>query len=397
MRVLVCPDSFKGSLSSVEAASAIRQGLQEAGIEEVVEKPLADGGEGTIEAFEKNRGGERISYRVTGPWGEEVEAAILVWENTAIVEMAQAAGFVLLPLHRRNPRFTTTYGVGELLGKALALGVKRIILAVGGSATTDGGMGALQALGVRFFDTQGKELFGVGDNLPRVASIDFSGMVVKPKEVEFIIACDVENPLYGEHGAACVYAPQKGALPEDVVLLDQGLKHYAEVLRRFTGISVDSLPGGGAGGGIVAGMFAFWGGKIVSGAELLLEIFEVEREVQEATWVISGEGKIDRQTTFGKLPWKVREICARYEKPLVLIGGLVEEEISPLFGERVALFSLTKDFENKEEACQRAFALLKNLSCNLGKVMKGGMVSGAKSSLCFSPTGSRDRSRIERD
>ncbi|MCX7667840.1 MAG: glycerate kinase, partial [Atribacterota bacterium] len=200
----MCPDSFKGSLSSVEASLAIRQGLEEAGIKEVVEKPLADGGEGTIEAFVQNKGGEKLCWLVMGPWGEEVEASILLWEDTAIVEMAQAAGLMLVPPHQRNPRLTTTYGVGELLGKALTLGAKRIVLAVGGSATTDGGMGALQALGVRFFDAQRRELFGIGDNLLSIDSIDFSGTVMKPREVEFLIACDVENPLYGENGAAYV-------------------------------------------------------------------------------------------------------------------------------------------------------------------------------------------------
>lgn len=379
MKVVVCPDSFKGSLSSIEASLAMRQGLEEAGIEEVIERPLADGGEGTVEVFARNKGGEKIVYRVMGPWGEEVEASILLWENTAIVEMAQAAGLTLVPSHQRNPRLTTTYGVGELLGKALTLGVQRIILAVGGSATTDGGMGALQALGVRFLDAQGRELFGVGDNLLAIASIDFSGMVMKPRDVEFLMACDVENPLYGENGAACVYAPQKGALPEDVLGLDRGLRHYATILRQFTGVSVENLPGGGAGGGIVAGLFAFWGGRIVSGAELLLQIFEVEQEVKGATWVVSGEGKIDRQTTFGKLPWRVKQMCARYEKPLILVGGIVEEDVSSFFGDRVALFSLASRWEEKEVAFQHAFSRLQNLFLNLGKIMReGGKVGGAK-------------------
>ncbi|MEN3185100.1 MAG: glycerate kinase [Atribacterota bacterium] len=370
MKVVVCPNSFKGSLSSIEASLAICQGLEEAGIEGVIAKPLADGGEGTIEAFAWNKGGQKRLYRVMGPWGEEVEATILLWESTAIVEMAQAAGLTLVSPHQRNPRLTTTYGVGELLGKALALGVKRIILAVGGSATTDGGMGALQALGVRFLDAQGRELFGVGENLLSVASLDFSGMVMKPRDVEFLIACDVENPLYGENGAAYVYAPQKGALPEDVSFLDKGLRHYATVVRQFTGVSLDDLPGGGAGGGIAAGMFAFWGGQIVSGGELLLRIFEVEREAEGATWMVSGEGKIDRQTTFGKLPWRVREMCMRHGKPLILIGGVVEEDAGTLFGDRVALFSLASCWETEEAAFKQAFLRLRNLCLNLGKIMR---------------------------
>lgn len=372
MRVLVCPNSFKGSLSNVEATLAISQGLKMAGIEEVIEKPLADGGEGTLEAFVHNLGGQRISYWVTGPWGEKLRASTLLWEDTVLIEMAQAAGLLLLTPSQYNPRFTTTYGVGELLGKALTLNVKRIILAVGGSATTDGGMGALQALGIRFLDAQGKELFGIGDHLPLVASVDFSGMIFKPKGVDFVLACDVDNPLYGENGAAYIYAPQKGASCEDVAFLDAGLRHYAEILRKFTGVSVDGLPGGGAGGGIVAGLFAFWGGRIVSGAELLLQIFGLEEEVRKADWVISGEGKIDHQTVCGKLPWKVREMCERYQKPLLLLAGLVEEGMEPFFGKHVALFPLVRGGDPQSTNFEGAFGLLFELSLNLGKVMKGG-------------------------
>ncbi len=195
----------------------------------------------------------------------------------------------------------------------------------------------------------------------------------------------MENPLYGEKGAAHVYAPQKGASPEEVVFLDQGLRHYATVLRKFTGISVDSLPGGGAGGGITAGMFAFWGGTIVPGAGLLLQVFGIDEEVQQAHWVISGEGKIDSQTAFGKLPWRVKEMCARYEKPLILLAGLVEKGMSSLFGENVALFSLASDFERTEEVCRHAFPLLRNLALNLGRVMKGGVkANGTKNSISLS-------------
>ncbi|MGQ9747902.1 MAG: glycerate kinase family protein [Candidatus Caldatribacteriaceae bacterium] len=372
MRVLVCPNSFKGSLSNVEATLAISQGLKMAGIEEVVEKPLADGGEGTLEAFAYNVGGQRISYWVTGPWGEKLEASVLLWKDTVLVEMAQAAGLLLLAPSQYNPRFTTTYGVGELLGKALALNAKIIILGVGGSATTDGGMGALQALGVRFLDAQGKELFGIGDHLPLLASVDFSGMIFKPRGVDFVLACDVDNPLYGENGAAYMYAPQKGASYEDVVFLDVGLRHYAEILRKFTGVSVDKLPGGGAGGGIAAGLFAFWGGKIVSGAELLLQIFGLEEEIRRADWVVSGEGKIDHQTVCGKLPWRVKEVCERYQKPLILIAGLVEKGMDSFFGEHVALFPLVSGDDPQKMEFERAFTLLFELSLNLGKVMKGG-------------------------
>jgi len=394
VRVLLCPDSFKGSVSSVEVTCAIAQGLREAGIEGIVGKPLADGGEGTLEVFHHNRGGEYLSFSVMGPWGEEVEARLLLWEDTALVEMAQAAGLLLVPPEKRNPRFTTTYGVGELLAKALTLGVRRVILTVGGSVTTDGGMGALQALGVRFLDEEGQELFGIGDNLLRIASLDYAQMILKPREVEFLIACDVENPLYGEEGAAWVYAPQKGASREEVRYLDEGLRHYATMIRRYTGVVVDDLPGGGAGGGVAAGLYAFWGGRIISGGALFLEEFGIEEEVAQAHWVITGEGRVDAQTRWGKLVWQVQALCARYGKPLVVIGGQVDEEAYSLFPENVALFALTSYPAQSEGNFAETQTVLRHFARSLGRIFRGGerIYVGAHS-VSLPPAGDRSGSR----
>jgi len=380
MRILVAPDSFKGSLKSTEVASLVKKGLQR--VDEgwlVVERPLADGGEGTVEVLVQVTGGKIIEKEVSGPRGEKVKAYIGVVScscgEVAVLEMAQVAGLTLLPPEERNPRFTTTYGVGELIKEAVNLGFRRIILGVGGSATNDGGMGALRALGVRFFDREGKELKGVGDDLLLVSSIDSQHLFKKPEEVELVIACDVKNPLYGEEGAAYVYGPQKGANPEEVEALDQGLRNYARLVREHTGIEIDHLPGAGAAGGIGAGLYAFWGAQFASGIQLIMDILHLEEEIKKADLVISGEGKIDKQSFYGKVVSGVEEKCRKWGKPLLLVGGKISEEAFSLWEERVlALFSIANGPITEEEAFQKAPFLLEHLAFNLGRVWKGGEI-----------------------
>uniref|UniRef100_A0A7V4DDY9 Glycerate kinase n=1 Tax=Candidatus Caldatribacterium californiense TaxID=1454726 RepID=A0A7V4DDY9_9BACT len=372
MIILVCPDSFKGSLQSWEASAAIRKGFEKVGGFQVLEKPLADGGEGTVEVVTLARGGAMLVREVTGPLGEKVQAKVgLLPDGTCVLELAQAAGLSLVPKERRNPRFTTTYGVGELIRDAFQRGCKRIVLGVGGSATCDGGMGALQALGVRFLDQHGTELLGMGDNLLKIARIDTSQLVRPPQGTELIIACDVRNPLYGPQGAAYVYAPQKGAGPEDVALLDEGLRHWARLIREHLGVSVDDLPGGGAAGGIVAGLFAFLGAKVVSGTQLVIEITGLDRAVEEADIVISGEGKVDKQTFFGKTVYGVLELCRKFHKPLFILAGKVEwEEVIPLPEEVAGLFSIVNGPMAEEEAIKEAPQLLEWVSFSLARTLK---------------------------
>lgn len=292
-------------------------------------------------------------------------------DGTCIIELAQAAGLLLVPEKQRNPRFTTTYGVGELIHYALQEGCHRIILGVGGSATCDGGMGALQALGVRFLDERGTELLGIGDNLIRVARIDTSHLVLLPKGVELIIACDVQNPLYGPQGAAYVYAPQKGASPENVVFLDEGLRHWARVIKKYLGVSVDELPGGGAAGGIVAGLFAFLGAKVVPGIQLIAQLVGLDKIVQDADFVISGEGKVDKQTFFGKTVYGVLELCKKFGKPLLVLAGKVEwEEILPLPQEVVGVFSIVNGPMTEKEATEKAPELIEWVSFSLGRILE---------------------------
>lgn len=376
MRILVAPDSFKGSLKSTEVASLIKKGLQR--VDEswlIVERPLADGGEGTVEVLVQGTGGKIIEKEATGPRGEKVKAHIGVISNEeiAVLEMAEVAGLTLLPSEERNPRFTTTYGVGELIKEAVNLGFRHIILGIGGSATNDGGMGALRALGVKFFDQEGRELKGEGDDLLLLSSIDSQHLFKKPEGVELIIACDVKNPLYGEEGAAYVYGPQKGANPEEVEMLDRGLRNYARLVKEHTGIEIDYLPGAGAAGGIGAGLYAFWGAKFTSGIQLIMDILGVEEEIKKADLVISGEGKVDKQSLYGKVVSGVKEKCERWGKPLLLVGGKITEEAFTLWEDKVlALFSLANGPMSEEEAFKKAPFLLEHLSFNLGRVWKGG-------------------------
>jgi len=378
VRILVAPDSFKGSLKSTEVASFIRKGLQKVDESwQVVERPLADGGEGTVEVLVQGTKGKIIEKEVTGPRGEKIKAHIGVVSGgeVAVLEMAEVAGLILLPPEERNPRFTTTYGVGELIKEAVSLGFHRIILGVGGSATTDGGMGALRALGVKFFDQEGKELKGVGDDLLRLVRIDSQHLFTKPEEVELIIACDVKNPLYGEEGAAYVYAPQKGASPEEVEMLDRGLRNYARLVKKHTGIEIDHLPGAGAAGGIGAGLYAFWGARFTSGIQLIMDILGVEEEIKKADLVISGEGKIDKQSLYGKVVSGVEEKCRKWGKPLLLVGGKISEEAFSLWEEKaLALFSIANGPMSEEEAFKKTPFLLEHLSFSLGRVWKGGGV-----------------------
>jgi len=379
MKILICPDSFKGSLFSWEVSQAVREGLESSGFPswQMVEKPLADGGEGTVEAIVRGTGGKIIEKEVTGPLGEKVKAQIGILPDlgVAILEMAQAAGLMQVPPSRANPRYTTTYGVGELLREAYKLGYRKIVVGIGGSATCDGGMGALQALGVRFLNERGEELSGIGDNLSRITRIDRTGL--EPMTgIEILIACDVDNPLYGPEGAAYVYAPQKGASPQEVAWLDQGLRHYARMVAEATGVKIDQLPGGGAAGGIGAGLFAFLGAKLVSGIKLIMDLLHLEEEVKTSDWVVTGEGRVDNQTFYGKVVAGVWEACQRYQKPLVAVAGMLDRQVFPLLLEkRVPAFSIVNGPITPEEAMKAARPLIRQWAASFGLIIGGGALS----------------------
>lgn len=337
MRVVVAPNAFKGSLSAVEAAEAIREGIQavmrEAG---VIAVPIADGGDGTVEALVAATNGQRRVVRVRGPLGEPVDAeyGLIDHEATAVIEMAKAAGLRLVPPDKRDPRITTTYGVGELLQHAYDAGARHFIVGIGGSATNDGGAGMAQALGYHLLDDQGHELPPGGLALKRLARIHVGGVHANWKEAHVEVASDVSNPLTGPNGASAIYGPQKGATPEMVAELDAALRRLAEVIRRDLGIDVEHLPGAGAAGGLGAGLVAFAGAELKPGAEMVMAALKLDARLEGADLVITGEGRLDSQTArFGKGPAAVARHARAAGIPVVAIGGSIadEKELALLF------------------------------------------------------------------
>jgi glycerate kinase len=326
VKIVVAPNAFKGSLTAVEAANAIASGLARVFPDaELVQVPIADGGDGTMEALVAAAGGELRSTRATGPLGEPLTApfGLIHGGRTAVIEMAKVAGLALVPPARRNPAVATTVGVGELLGHALELGARDFVVGIGGSATNDGGAGMAQALGYHLRDAAGRDLPPGGAALAQLATIDARGVDPRWKEVSIQVACDVTNPLIGPQGASAVYGPQKGATPAMVRELDAALAQLAEVVRRDLGMDIMSLPGGGAAGGLGAGLVAFLGARLRPGAEMVLEVVGMRERMLGADLVVTGEGRIDEQTAFGKAPARVAALARDLGIPAVALAGSV--------------------------------------------------------------------------
>src|SRR5690554_4795009 len=363
-KIVIAPDSFKGSLTSTEAARAMARGVGKALPEaELVLLPLSDGGEGLVESLVVASGGELLEYEVTGPLGTPVKAqlGLMGGGKTAVIEMAQASGLVLVPEEERNPLLTTTFGTGELIARALELGCTHLIIGIGGSATNDGGMGMAQALGFRFLDDQGTPLVHGGGELARLAKIDASGKDPRLENVTIEVACDVNNPLTGPQGAAHIYGPQKGATPEMVEFLDAALANYDQVLQRDLGQDVGKVPGAGAAGGLGAGLMALLGGTLVSGIELVLDVLRFDEKVRGARLVLTGEGKFDAQSAYGKVPMGVARRSRALGVPVVVIAGTVLPSAEILHGEGVsAYFSIINRPMSLKEAMEGAVELLEN-------------------------------------
>jgi glycerate kinase len=329
MNIIVAPDSFKGSLTALEAADAIVQGVRAVMPDaEVVSMPLADGGEGTVEALVRATEGKIITTTVTGPMGEPVEAhfGLLGDDVTGVVEMAQAAGLNLVPPEKRNPLLATTKGVGELMRAALDAGCTRLIVGLGGSATSDGGAGLAQALGVRLLDANGADLKPGAGPLMGLEKIDISERDPRLAHTTVYAASDVTNPLCGPTGAAAVYGPQKGADEQMVGQLDKALGQLATVIERDLGLEIRGLAGAGAAGGLGAGLVAFAGAEIRSGPGLVLQLLGFEEFVESADLVLTGEGKLDRQIEFGKAISGVALLAEKYEVPVIAFTGCLEED-----------------------------------------------------------------------
>src|SRR5256886_2721183 len=330
MRIVIAPNAFKGSLSALDAAEAIAEGVRiVAAAADLVLVPIADGGDGPVDALGAATHGERRTLRVRGPLGDPVDAGygLIDGGSTAVIEMAKAAGLALVPAAKRDPRITTTYGVGELLRRAYDEGARRFIVGIGGSATNDAGAGMAQALGYHLLDENGHELPPGGLALKRLARTHVGGVHANWKEAGVDVACDVTNPLTGPSGASAVYGAQKGATPEMVAELDAALKHFAGIIRRDLGVDVEHLPGAGAAGGLGAGLVAFTGARLRPGAEMVMEALRLDERLSGAQLVITGEGRLDSQTArFGKGPAAVARHARQAGIPVVAIGGSIADE-----------------------------------------------------------------------
>lgn len=324
MKIVISIDSLKGSLTSIEAANAIKKGILSVDNKsDVVIMPLADGGEGTVEALVQGMNGEEKVISVTGPINEKVNATygILKETNTAIIEMAQASGLPLVPAELRNPLNTTTYGVGEIIKEAIEKGCRNFIVGIGGSATNDCGVGMLQALGFEFYD-ENDNLVGLGGKvLNQIKRIKTDNKLKELDECNFKIACDVNNPLYGENGAAYIYGPQKGATEEIVKELDKGLKNFAEVVKKDLGKDIAHIEGAGAAGGLGFGFLGFLNSKLESGIKIILDEIKLEEVVKDADIVITGEGRLDNQTAMGKAPIGVAKLAKKHGAKVIAIAG----------------------------------------------------------------------------
>ena len=328
MRIVVAPDSYKGSVSAMGVADAMERGIRKVFTDAVVSKiPIADGGEGTVESMVGATGGTPRCTQVTGPLGERVAAqwGILGDGKTAVIEMAAASGLPLVAKDKLNVRIATSRGTGELILAALDAGLRKIIIGIGGSATNDGGAGMARALGIRFLSADGHELPEGGAALAQLARIDTAGLDPRIAETELIVACDVDNPLCGTRGASAVFGPQKGATPAIVEELDSALAHFAKIAREATGRDVADFPGAGAAGGLGAGLMFFTPAKLRPGVEIVLEAVGFAKAVSTAVFVVTGEGRTDFQTAFGKAPLGVAKVAKSRGIPVFcLSGGLGE-------------------------------------------------------------------------
>lgn len=355
--IVLAPDSFKESMTAKEACEAMERGIKKVNDNiNCIHVPMADGGEGTMQSLVDATGGKIYSLNVIGPLGNEVKAmyGILGDGETGILEMASASGIHLVPAEKRNPLVTTTFGTGQLIKACLEHGVKKLLIGIGGSATNDGGIGVIQALGGKLLDKEGKELGFGGGELGKLANIDLTNFDARLKDVEIEVACDVNNPLCGERGASNVFGPQKGATPEMISILDLNLNHYASVIKEQMNKDVLDIPGSGAAGGLGAGLMAFLNGKLKKGIDMVIEYSGLEEKVKCADMVWTGEGSIDFQTQYGKTPLGVAAIAKNYNKPVIALAGKIGEGIDVLYSKGIdSIFGIMKGVTTIEEALEK--------------------------------------------
>ena len=355
-KFIVIPDSFKGTMSSAEICDVMKQViLRHHPDAQVACIPVADGGEGSVDAFLEAMGGEKVFATVQGPYGEPVQGFYgMLPDDTAVVEMAAAAGLPLVG-DNKHAELTTTYGAGQLMAAAAQAGCKKLIVGLGGSATNDGGCGAAAAAGVKFYDADGSSFVPVGATLKNIVRIDTSEMLSELRNIPIITMCDIDNPLCGEHGAAAVFGPQKGADAACVAMLDAGLSHLADVVRRDLNVEIKDLPGAGAAGGMGGGMAAFFGSNLQMGIETVLDAVNFDQLIDGADLVLSGEGKIDTQSLRGKVVIGVARRTKRANVPLVAVVGDIGDNIHAAYDEGVyGIFSINRVAVPYKEARLRA-------------------------------------------
>ena len=368
-KAVLIPDSFKGTMSSSEIISIMKERILHYHPEcQIVSIPVADGGEGSVDSFLTALGGEKIHVRTHGPWNEEIESFYgILPDGTAVIEMAASAGLPQVG-DRKDPSKTTTYGVGELILDAARRGVRKLVIGLGGSATNDAGCGAAAACGVSFFDKDGKKFTPVGGTLDEIDSIDLSTLDENVKKMTIIAMCDIDNPFYGDNGAAAIFGPQKGADPEMVQTLDSKMRKLAGLIEKTLGINLQSIPGSGAAGGMGGGMKAFFGANLEMGIDVVLNTTGFEKLAENADMIFTGEGKIDTQSLRGKVVIGVARRAKKMNIPVVAVVGDIGDDISQAYDEGVSgIFSINRVAVPYKEARVRAKS---DMSLTMDNIMR---------------------------
>jgi len=360
MKVVIAIDSLKGSLTSIEAGNAVRQGILKAIPDaEIIVKPLADGGEGTTEALVEGYCGEFASIKAKGPLSTPVNAiyGILPKTKTAVIEVAAASGITLISDEDKNPLCATTYGVGEMIKDAISRGCRDFIIGIGGSATNDGGLGMLSALGFKFFDSQGMPVGEGGAALAKIASISTKDQLPQLKDCSFKVACDVNNPLYGHNGATYIFGPQKGVNQDMLEELDQGMKNYAAQTKKCLKTDYANFPGSGAAGGLGFALISYLNATLTPGIDLILDAIDLKSSVVNADYVVTGEGRLDHQTAMGKAPVGVAKLAKKYGAKVIALAGSVTKDAAACNDEGIdAFFCILNSVVTLEEAMQKETA-----------------------------------------
>ena len=376
MKIVIAPDSYKGSISALNVARSVENGIKKVLPDaECVVVPMADGGDGTLETLVEGSDGEIRSSKVTGPLGEKLDAkwGALGDGNTAVIEMALTSGLALVPKNRLDPLNATTFGLGEIITDALENNFRKFIVGIGGSATNDGGAGMIQALGAKLLDSNGEELPQGGASLINLDHIDISTLDSRAKASDFLVACDVNNPLCGPEGASAIYGPQKGATTRMIKLLDKALSHYAKIIHRDLGVNINSIPGSGAAGGLGGGFVGFLKGKLLPGVDIVLDFIDLNYHLKDANLVITGEGATDRSTIYNKAPIGIANRASKLGIPVISISGALNDGFEEVHQHGInASFSIINGPMTLREATKNAPELISSVSEEIIRTLKLG-------------------------